>query len=106
MIDKETIEWIEKEGLLHQWIRLVLGLNDSIEVGDKSSDNYVGKSVGNSAEAIPLDNSLLRDVRTSVDCHVGITSVLPLSPQHKPTPQIVSWHFHLIHNESDPSHST
>ena len=67
-----------EEGLLHRWIRPVLGLNDFIEVGDKSSENYAGRPVGNCAEAMPLDNSLFRDVRTSVDTHVGMTSVLPL----------------------------
>ena len=78
MTDNETIEWMRAEGLLHRWIRPVLGLNDSITVGEKTSDNYAGRPVGNCAEAIPLDNSLFRDVRTSMDTHVGMTSVLAL----------------------------
>ena len=47
MTDNETIEWMRAEGLLHRWIRPVLGLNDSITVGEKTSDNYAGRPVGN-----------------------------------------------------------
>ena len=47
MTDNETIEWMRAEGLLHQWIRSVLGLNDLITVREKSSENYAGRPVGN-----------------------------------------------------------
>ena len=57
----------------------MLGLNDLIEVGEKSSESYAGTAVGNYAEAMSINISCFRDVRTSVDCHVGIiTGVLPI----------------------------
>ena len=83
MTDKKTIAWMEEQGLLHRWIRPVLGLNDKIIVIDengneKTSTSYKGRPVGNCPEAMPLDNSLFRDFRTSMDKHVGITSILAL----------------------------
>ena len=97
MTDKDSKAWMEKEGLLHRWIRPVLGLNDLIEVEDddgnvKSSKNYAGRPVGNCPEAMPLDNSLFRDFRTCMDQHVGITSFLPLddpSRFSKATPKLI-----------------
>ena len=47
MTDNETIEWMRAEGILHRWIRPVLELNDVITVGEKSSENYAGRPVGN-----------------------------------------------------------
>ena len=83
MTDKKTIAWMEEKGWLHRWIRPVLGLNDLIIVRDidgneKTSRSYRGRPVGDCPEAMPLDNSLFRDFRTSMDRHIGITSILSI----------------------------
>ena len=73
---------MEEEGILHRWIRPVLGCNDSIVIVDeegveKTNTRYCGKPVGNCPELMPLDNSLFRDTRTSADLHNSLTCMLP-----------------------------
>ena len=90
---------MKDNNLLHPWIQPELGLNDFITVVDeegneKSSTAYKGRPVGNCPEAMPQDNSLFRDMRTSMDCHVAITSLLPLGDPlrfSKATPKEVMW---------------
>ena len=87
----------EKKGILNRWIRPVLGLNDEIIVTDadgkvKKSTRYKGRPVGDCPELMPLDNSLFRDLRTSVDQHVGITSMLSRDDKRrfsKATPKLI-----------------
>ena len=45
---------------------------------EKTSRSYKGRPVGDCPEAMPLDNSLFRDFRTSMDRHIGITSILAI----------------------------
>ena len=97
MTDKDCLNWMKKKGILNRWIRPVLGLNDEIIVTDadgkvKKSTRYKGRPVGDCPELMPLDNSLFRDLRTSVDQHVGITSMLPRDDKRrfsKATPKLI-----------------
>ena len=65
MTAKETINWMRKNGYLHQWL---LPLN---VVQDRTP--YVGCPVGNSPKSMPLDNSLNRDILHSLRMH-SVTS--------------------------------
>ena len=52
---------VQKEGILHWWIRPVLGLNHKVITEDengneKSSVHYKGRLVVNCLETMPLDN--------------------------------------------------
>ncbi len=72
---------MKEQDILKHWILPELGCND--EVVTENADGEVLKSkrysrrpVGDCAEAMPLDNSLFRDLRTSLDIHVTLTSLL------------------------------
>jgi len=82
MCDKDCQAWMEKKDMLKHWIRPVLGCNDEVITENKeakiiSSKRYKGRPVGDCPEAMPLDNSLFRDLRASLDIHVTLTSLLP-----------------------------
>jgi hypothetical protein len=47
------------------------------------SGRYAGRPVGNSPELMPLDNSLFRDLRTSLNLHIGFTAHLPDTDERK-----------------------
>ena len=97
MTDKDCIDWMEREGIRKRWIRPELGLNDEIVIVDtngKATTNkrYKGRPVGDCPEAMPLDNSLFRDLRCSFDTHVVLTCMLPQDDARrfsKATPKII-----------------
>ena len=66
MTEKETINWMRKNGYLHRWL---LPLN-WLHYGT----SYAGHPVGNSPEFIPLDNSLNRDILHSFLMHSVLSS--------------------------------
>ena len=81
MTDKDCIEWMKEEGIYKRWILPVLGLNNEISIEDsegktKVNTRYKGHPVGDCPEAMPQDNSLFRDLRTSFDTHITLTSML------------------------------
>ena len=81
MTDSDCIEWMRQEGILKRWILPELGLNDEIVITDnegkvKRSTRYKGRPVGDCPEAMPQDNSLFRDLRTSFDTHIVLTCML------------------------------
>ena len=61
MTAKETINWMRKNGYLNQWLLPLDGLQDRT--------TCAGRSVGNSPESMPLDNSLNRDILHSLRMH-------------------------------------
>ena len=97
MCDNDCLSWMEEEGILKRWIRPVLGCNDEISIvmenGDiKTNKIYAGRPVGDYPEAMPLDNSLFRDLRCSFDYHVTMTCMLPREDQRrfsKVTPKLI-----------------
>ena len=58
---KETINWMGKNGYLHQWLLTLNGLQDGT--------SYARIPVGNITEFVPLDNSLNRDILHSLHMH-------------------------------------
>ena len=81
MCDKDCRKWMEEQGILKHWILPELGLNNEVITENAEgeilkSKRYAGRPVGDCAEAMPLDNSLFRDLRTSLDIHVMLTSLL------------------------------
>ena len=58
---KETIEWMKEKNYSHSWLLPMNGLQDGT--------SYAGRPVGNSAEFMPLDNSLNRDILHSLRFH-------------------------------------
>ena len=81
MIDRTCIAWMKKRGLYHRWLKPEMGISDEV-FGVKEgilvpSGRYSGRPVGNSPELMPLDNSLFRDFRTSLNLHIGLTAHLP-----------------------------
>jgi len=97
MTDKKCIEWMRKKDILKRWIRPVIGLNDEITITDNegnhiSSKRYNGRPVGDCAEAMPLDNSLFKDLHTSFDRHCALSYWLPLRDKRrfsKCTPKLI-----------------
>ena len=61
MTAKETINWMKQKGCLHRWLLPLNGIQDGTP--------YAGRSVGNSSELLPLDNSLNRDILHSFRVH-------------------------------------
>ena len=61
MTAKETINWTKKNGYLHRWLLPLNGLQDGTLCASRS--------VGNSPEFIPLDNSLNSDILNSLRMH-------------------------------------
>ena len=61
MTAKETINWMKQKGYLHRWL---LSLN-----GLQYGTPYAGRTVGNSPEFMPLDNSLNREILQSLRFH-------------------------------------
>ena len=81
MTDKDCIEWMREEGILKRWILPEEGMNDKIVIDDGNGKvitnlRYKGRPVGYCPEAMPLDNSLFRDLRTSLDKHITLTCML------------------------------
>ena len=59
-----------------------MGLNNEVITENAEGDilrskRYSNRPVGDCTEAMPLDNSLFRDLRMSLDIHVTPTSLLP-----------------------------
>ena len=82
MTNRDCIKWMEEKGILHHWIRPVLGLNDEIiinenEENERRSTAYHGRPVGDCQEMMPLDNSLFQDFKCSYDNHVTLAYQLP-----------------------------
>ena len=61
MTAKETINWMRKNGYLHQWLFPLNGL--------QYGTPYDGRPVGNIPEFMSLDNSLNRDILHSLSMH-------------------------------------
>ena len=61
MTAKETINGMKQKGYLHRWLLPLNGLQDGTP--------YVVRTVGNSPEFMPLDNSLNRDILHSLRFH-------------------------------------
>ena len=71
-MDPTCLKWMEEEGILHRWLRPVLGVNDVVTVLDedgkvRKSRRYGGRPTGDSPELMPNDNSLFRDLRCALD---------------------------------------
>ena len=82
MCDKDCCQWMQEHNILKHWILPVLGCNDEVITENAEGEiiknkRYACRPVGDCAEAMPLDNSLFRDLRTSLDIHVTLTSLLP-----------------------------
>ena len=58
---KEKINWMGKNGYLHQWFLPLNGMQDG--------NPYAGRPVGNIPAFMPLDNSLKRDILNSLRIH-------------------------------------
>ncbi len=74
LVNKDTREWMKKTKIpgedtciYDRWIKPELGISDNIKTG--SGYSYAWAPPGNSPELMPLDNSLNRDVHTSVMAH-------------------------------------
>ena len=81
MFDKTCIEWMKKERYYERWLKPEMGISEEVfwqkEGILESSKRYNGRPVGNSPELMPLDNSLFRDFRASLNLHIGLTAHLP-----------------------------
>lgn len=71
----------EKKNYYQRWLKPEMGISERV-FGQKEgvlefSKRYNGRPVGNSPELMPLDNSLFRDFRASLNLHVGLTAHLP-----------------------------
>ena len=82
MCNKDCHQWMEERDILKHWVLPELGLNNEAITENEDceiikSKRYAHRLVGDCAEAMPLDNSLFRDLRTSLDIHVTLTSLLP-----------------------------
>ena len=71
---------MREEGILKQWILPEEGMNDKIVIDDGNGKvitnlTYKGRPVGDCPKAMPLDNSLFRDLRTSLDKHLTLTCI-------------------------------
>ena len=80
MFDKTCIEWMKEQGFYDRWLKPEMDISKEVcweKDGLKVSRRYNGRPVGNSPELMPLDNSLFRDFRSSLNLHVGLTAHLP-----------------------------
>ena len=78
LTDSQCVEWMKSVGIYDRWLKPELGCNDVVRVlGEdglmQDSTRFKGRFVGNSPELNPLDNSLFRDLRTSLNLHVAAT---------------------------------
>ena len=98
MMDPTCLKWMEEEGILHRWLRPVLGVNDVVTVLDedgkvRKSRRYGGRPTGDSPELMPNDNSLFRDLRCALDLNTALTFHLPRDDPRrfsKATPKEIS----------------
>ena len=72
MTCKESIAYMAEKGVLHMWIRPQLGLFEDYP----ELKRYFGRVVGNSAEMMPMDTTLNKDVHECVKLHVTFTNSL------------------------------
>ena len=81
MFDQTCIEWMKKERYYERWLKPEMGISEEVfwqkEGVLEVSRRYNGRPVGNSPELMPLDNSLFRDFRASLNLHIGLTAHLP-----------------------------
>ena len=61
MTTKEMFEWMKEKNYFHRWLLPMNVLQDGTP--------YDGRSVGNSPEIMPLDNSLNRGILQSLRFH-------------------------------------
>ena len=61
MTVKETIKWMKENNYSHSWFLPMNAFHDGTP--------YAGRSVGNSPDFMPLDNSLNRDILHSLRFH-------------------------------------
>ena len=80
MTAAKTKEWMAKKGYIQKWI---LPSNDLYHDDLDLKKRYSNNPLGNSPEFMPWDTHLNQDVHASHDFHVGATSHLPESHQHK-----------------------
>ena len=78
---KRTLVPGEDKCIFDRWIKPELGISDNIKTG--SGYSYAWAPPGNSPELMPLDNSLNRDVHTSVMAHVMYSLLLPEQDERK-----------------------
>jgi len=72
MTAKESIQFMKEKGYLDMWIRP----QQNLFADQKGMNSYRGRPPGNSAELMPLDTTLNKDVHESVNCHVIFTNDL------------------------------
>ena len=81
MFDKTCIEWMKQQGYYEHWLKPEMDISKEVfwkkDGVLKVSKRYNGRPVGNSPELMPLDNSLFRDFRASLNLHVGLSAHLP-----------------------------
>ena len=81
MFDQTCIEWMKKERYYERWLKPEMGISEEVFWEKEGvldiSRRYNGRPVGNSPELMPLDNSLFRDFRASLNLHIGLTAHLP-----------------------------
>ena len=75
MCDKDCHKWMEELNILKYWILPEFGCNDevineNVEGEILKSKRYMSKPVGDCVEAMPLDKSLFRDLKTLLDIYV------------------------------------
>ena len=87
LIDGRCQEWMKEQNFYKNWLKPELGISDEVVWtcdGNRTiSTRYKARPVGDSPEMMPLDNSLFRDLRSSLDLHVAITAHLPESDPKK-----------------------